>query len=298
MNNFDFHENLKSLSSAVYGGNEKNIPKNYKLIYQKKDKKNGFFGQVFNGPEGIVVAFRGTEPTTAQDLFSDAEMAVLKKQPGQTSSARALYDEMKRAFPNKKITLTGHSLGGSLAALVSAQTGAPAVTFAPYGVGHLLPKGDYNQITNYGDTRDRIFKHNYQNHVGNTFVTGDPFPTCSVFKCGVKKFHKLENLPPLDTAVAAPMHKNSTNMSVLPNVEEYLADPQRVFTREEIATMPQETFSKLYPKIFEAAKKGNVMSENQARAMSLGGDLIWVDSYHRSDGTEVKGYYRRRPSSL
>ena len=42
------------------------------------------------------------------------------------------YDDVKSKFPNKKIDVTGHSLGGSLAKLMSNKTGHETVTFNAY----------------------------------------------------------------------------------------------------------------------------------------------------------------------
>ena len=40
-----------------------------------------------------------------------------------------LYNKVTYMYPNANIWLTGHSLGGGLAALLGATFGAPAVTF-------------------------------------------------------------------------------------------------------------------------------------------------------------------------
>lgn len=45
---------------------------------------------------------------------------------------QGLYDGLIAAFPNASIWLTGHSLGGSLAALLGATFGVPTVTFERY----------------------------------------------------------------------------------------------------------------------------------------------------------------------
>ena len=39
---------------------------------------------------------------------------------------------------------------------------------------------------------------------------------------------------------------------------------------------------------------GRMMHESEAKEKVKSGELIYVDSYTRSDGTKVSGYYRRR----
>ena len=42
--------------------------------------------------------------------------------------------------------------------------------------------------------------------------------------------------------------------------------------------------------------KNLLMPEVEAKQQLKAGNLIYVNSYIRSDGTEVKGYYRSRPN--
>ena len=69
----------------------------------------------------------------------------------------------------------------------------------------------------------------------------------------------------------------------------------RVFTNEEIGQMSPDEFSRLENFINQQIAEGKVMPEAQAKQQVQTGDLIYVNSYTRSDGTEVKGYYRSKP---
>lgn len=78
-----------------------------------------------------------------------------------------------------------------------------------------------------------------------------------------------------------------------------LTGNNRIFTREDVGAMSSDEFAK-YEKEIDAQIKsmGGSMPTNgylQREAMT-GGAVVYVASYTRSDGTEVKGYYRSRPN--
>ena len=58
------------------------------------------------------------------------------KLPEQLEDSINLYDDVAEYCKNNgyELSVTGHSLGGSLAAIVSAKRGVEAVTFNPFGV--------------------------------------------------------------------------------------------------------------------------------------------------------------------
>ncbi len=69
----------------------------------------------------------------------------LGKLPEQYQNANEVYKQIKQSYPNSIITVTGHSLGGSLAQLISAENGCQAVTFNAYGTDDILNNaGIYN----------------------------------------------------------------------------------------------------------------------------------------------------------
>ena len=77
-----------------------------------------------------------------------------------------------------------------------------------------------------------------------------------------------------------------------------LTGNNRIYTREDVGTMTPKEFAK-YEKEIDAqtrALNGTMPSNGdlQREAMS-GGGVIYVNSYNRSDGTNVKGYYRSKP---
>ena len=68
----------------------------------------------------------------------------------------------------------------------------------------------------------------------------------------------------------------------------------RIYTREEIGTMSLEEYAINKKLIDKALSKGDVMSEHDVKNAVQSGGAVYVKGYKRSDGTQVKGYYRRK----
>lgn len=77
-----------------------------------------------------------------------------------------------------------------------------------------------------------------------------------------------------------------------------LTGNNRIFTREDIASMSGKVFAKYEKEIDAQTKffKGQMPSNGdlQREAMT-GGGVVYVNSYTRSDGTKVKSYYKSKP---
>lgn len=89
------------------------------------------------------------------------------------------------------------------------------------------------------------------------------------------------------------------NQSDLLGYTNPLTGNNRIYTREEVGAMTPEEFAKHEKEIDAQIEFMNgTMPTNddlQKEVMTSGG-VIYVNSYTRSDGTEVKGYYRSRPN--
>ena len=72
------------------------------------------------------------------DMSDDGNMYFGKKLPNQYVDAQKFYEKVRKDFPNQEIVFTGHSLGGSLAKLMSNKTGHETVTFNAYGIRDIL----------------------------------------------------------------------------------------------------------------------------------------------------------------
>ena len=78
-----------------------------------------------------------------------------------------------------------------------------------------------------------------------------------------------------------------------------LTGSNHIYTREEVGQMSSDEFTKHEKEIDAQTRAFNgAMPTNgdlQREAMT-GGGVVYVNSYTRSDGTRVKGYYRSRPN--
>lgn len=108
------------------------------------DKASGFFGAIFQdrAKGDVVVACRGTELTDVGDLGADVNIAKRKMPMSQVVAAIELWSLVATMSGVKRTFVTGHSLGGALAQIVSCAGRAPCITFNAPGMkdhmGHYL----------------------------------------------------------------------------------------------------------------------------------------------------------------
>ena len=88
------------------------------------------------------------------------------------------------------------------------------------------------------------------------------------------------------------LRKNIQNNSFVTN--EDIDNLERIFTAEEIGDMSNDEYALFEKYIDNQLKTFGIPRKSQADEQVRTGDLIWVNSYTRSDGTEVSGYYRQR----
>lgn len=298
-----FDNEMKTLAQGVYKGNEKSIPKDW-IKVSEFDKKSGFHGEAFYKNGKVVIAMRGTDEFVNDFVKEDIGHLVMKKLPNQYADAQKFYEKVKKDFPNQEIVFTGHSLGGSLAQLMSNKTGHETVTFNAYGVRDILQgnvRDNLDNIRNYGNVDDSTYNLNLRNQLGQTYVIGYGKDSEYITKSpegdylgGTKLWqrHFTETMGNLEDAVEyKPSYlEGQVNMDI--DFKDF--DNNRVFTNEEIGEMSTDEFERLKSFINQQVAAGKVMPDAQARQQVQTGNLIYVNSYTRSDGTEVKGYYRSR----
>lgn len=298
----EFDNEMKALAQGVYKGNEKSIPKEW-IKVSEFDKKSGFHGEAFYKDGKVVIAIRGTEKEDPKDVANDLAMGI-KKLPNQYADAQKFYEKVRKDFPNQEIIFTGHSLGGSLAQLMSNKTGHETVTFNAYGVRDILKgnvRDNLDNIRNYGNVDDSTYNLNLRNQLGKTYVIGNGKGSEYITKNsegdylgGTKPLQKhfIETMGNLEDSIE--FKPNYLEGQINMDIDFKDIDNNRVFTNEEIGQMSTEEFERLENFINQQVTAGKIMPEIQAKQQVQTGNLIYVNSYTRSDGTEVKGYYRSR----
>lgn len=89
-----------------------------------------FAAAAYTNGDQVVIAYRGTNGTI--ELLNDAILNSVTGVPStQILDAYNFYKAVEALHSDKTISFTGHSLGGSLAAIMSAHTGLDAQVFAP-----------------------------------------------------------------------------------------------------------------------------------------------------------------------
>ncbi len=109
----------------------------YTVLMLPENPTMGFYAAAFESPEGdIVIAYRGSEGDYDSPFLSilsglweeesevdwwDSDLGMFFGQlSSQFPQALEFYDDVKEAYPGKKITVTGHSLGGALSSYVAS----------------------------------------------------------------------------------------------------------------------------------------------------------------------------------
>ena len=188
---FSHHKTCALLSEEAYNFDKdwaKDSVNGYLRVkeYDTSNPETGFQGCVYADNKIVIISYRGTDGES-EDLKNDAQM-FFGCCPSQYDDALALYERVKRdeRFKDKKIFITGHSLGGSLAQLVASsprvQNGpaeVTAITFNPFGQGDLIEDTnsnfvDYNNSTNYVISDDFVgTSRKHPGKVANISITSE-----------------------------------------------------------------------------------------------------------------------------
>lgn len=86
-------------------------------------------GELRVGPKAYI-AFRGTN--TFGDVLDDISLAVSGEQASRAQRSLETVRKIQQLNPALKYSVTGHSLGGSLADYVASELGVPGFVFNPY----------------------------------------------------------------------------------------------------------------------------------------------------------------------
>ncbi len=134
---------LAKLSAIAYRNDVKHFRTWSRITYRGNPSGKGFYSEIYKNPHKrqIAVCFRGTDGENQDwnDLIADVQI-FMGKLPHQFDSAQQTFHDAqviaRREFGRRhSIILSGHSLGGGLASLVSVKNGVlPTVTFNAPGM--------------------------------------------------------------------------------------------------------------------------------------------------------------------
>ena len=265
-----YHEVLKQASIYSYHKPGNYPPAGYRVIDFNENKNTGFYADVLSNGNDIIIAYRGTE--SGQDIRNDVAMAK-SKIPAQAIDAIRIYDKVKREHPNSDIVVTGHSLGGSLAEIVSGIRGNLAVTFNAYGVGDMFKNKNAlkeDNVVNYVNEYDAVSMVNGQNHIGEIFAV-------SKKTNGFIDNHRAENIGDLSKRVQkTPEDIKETTQRIHPN-----------------SSQIKDIISGKIIQNYESRRNSNLQEFKHAKQQTPCVGSYQVSGYTRSDGVKVEDYIRR-----
>lgn len=287
MQNNKLNNDIIQLSGYIYKNVNNKKPENWELIDKKENKNTGFYAEVFKNGNEIAIIYKGTDLPSKNNIsfdilsdsfhdniFNNLSMGV-GKFPIQINDARELYNKIKSKYPEKKINLGGHSLGGSLAQLIGIETEENTVTYGAYGVGDIIKINNlqFDNITNYGNINDPIYISNISSQVGNTYVMNNfkPNEPNEIYLIKGREInknlsidkHKVENRELLKNAkLLADKNIYENNLvlkgSVSKTSNELL---QPIYTREQIGKMSTDEYLQHESMIMEQLKTQGIPRE-------------------------------------
>lgn len=274
-NDTKYHEILKQASIYVYHGANAHLPSGYRVIDKAENKANGFYAEAYSKDKDIVIVYRGSE--NIPDYINDLGMA-RSQLPEQCVDAVRFHDKVARENPNSDITVTGHSLGGSNAEIVSAIRGTTAVTFNAYGVRDMFTsytKLKEDNVVNYVNEMDGITMVNGENHVGDIYSVPNVAED--------KKYHKAEGMGDLSQRTQkTPAEIKEKAERIHPNI---IKAKSRYNKGIDMYNKTTDVVNKGIDKVMNTAYTiKNKVSE------CVGS--YYVSGYTREDGTKINGYVR------
>jgi hypothetical protein len=138
----------------------------YRVVEHANNPRTGYQGTIYQKVDSgeIVVAHRGTEEVWKDGIVADGAMVVARTNP-QADDAIALtgralqYARTYSSVNPPEVTVTGHSLGGTLAQVSAHYYDLRGETFNAYGAGSLdrrIPDGPNDRMINHVMSADVV----------------------------------------------------------------------------------------------------------------------------------------------
>ncbi len=291
--NANIYRDLCNITGDVLKGKSVNLPNGYRVLETEQNSRNNFKSVAYQQGDEIVLCYLGTNSLSIKDHATNLKMATSSKPSSQMISAHQFYENVKKINKNSSFKVIGHSEGGSEALYVGLSNNLPTVTFNAYGLHPNLIK-DFDKekanelVTNYRDPNDPVSK--LRPLSGKTYVVENKrsvFEKVNPF--GMISAHRISNFGDCNNAKDVETYKKEHKrfISSIDDVE---------ITDKDIGKMPNELYQIYDEEISNRLSKGQILKEHQAKEKTLVGSLIKVSDYVRDDGTQVDGYYRKRPN--
>nr|XP_042901394.1 uncharacterized protein LOC107446204 [Parasteatoda tepidariorum]XP_042901401.1 uncharacterized protein LOC107446204 [Parasteatoda tepidariorum]XP_042901404.1 uncharacterized protein LOC107446204 [Parasteatoda tepidariorum] len=138
---------LAEFSSRVYKEGEylESLEQGWDLLTTGKNQEDGYFGAAYWNPDHqqVVIAHKGTNPKSVNDLWTDYEGILSNEYTSQMSSAVSFADNIaveleklnQKQSVNLTLSITGHSLGAWLGQITAFST-----KYLTKGEGHFFVK--------------------------------------------------------------------------------------------------------------------------------------------------------------
>ncbi len=163
-------------SKQSYAESKDVLSAGHELVRTSSNKLSGFYGTCYKSGNDIIIGFAGAKTPIDKIAVGKLMLGGIDK---QYYDALNFYWSIKDEFPGANITVTGGSLGGSLAQLVAASTGCNGIALNPFGCKHLLPSlglrddVEYPNIKNYRASGDILYigeGRTSEDCVGTTYI--------------------------------------------------------------------------------------------------------------------------------
>lgn len=138
---------------------------------------DGFQGGIWQSDRDVVVGCCGTNPEQKGKFLSDlsADLRIgFRILPNQCSSARKMVVAAKEMAAGRRVSVTGHSLGGGLAQVAGVWEGVPFVTFNAPAMKHVLKVAKVNILKPQMMLRTRKAQSADETSGVNFRIAGDP----------------------------------------------------------------------------------------------------------------------------
>ena len=198
--NFKKHDELKNILLNRHSKNKQSqLPKGYELKEKYHSNKTGLDVEIYEHENEIILSFPGSEQVA--DYKTDIWDIKFKNKNPQLDEAQKILNDIKSnpQYKNRKIIVTGYSLGGNIAAGLSAINNLEGVTFNSYGDLNKIIQQKANEtgmqievkpenLINYRHEKDGI--SNYK-HLGVNYK----LPTSlTKLKSNVNSNHDIKNI--------------------------------------------------------------------------------------------------------